>query len=158
MPPATVRLFGRPELIDRGRTYLGANQLHRFLAYLATRGEWVPRDAAVFLFWPDRVDAVGRRNLRKLLHRARRLVDGVEVEDDRIRWPVASDLEAWRALADGDPADALALAHGPLLEGLDVGAPSEFVAWLDQEREHLRTQLVDGVVARCAELARTDAE
>ena len=160
MKPESVRLFGRPELIDEGRrTYLGANQLHRFLSYLAAHGDWVPRDEAVFLFWPDRVDGVGRRNLRKLLHRARHLVAGVEVEDDRIRWHVASDLEAWRhALDAGDAADALALARGAFLEGLEAGAPSEFARWLDGERERLRTQLVDGVIARCTELVRSDPE
>ena len=80
MHPDAVRLFGRPDLLDRGRrTYLGANQLHRFLAYLVTRGDWVPRDELVFLFWPDRVDAVGRRNLRKPLHRARGVVADIEV-------------------------------------------------------------------------------
>ncbi len=154
MSPDAVRLFGRPELREEGRTsYLGATQLHRFLAYLAVRAGWVSRDEVIFLFWPDRVDAVGRRNLRKLLHRARHQVDGVVADGDRFRWQVASDLDAWRdALRDQDPAAALALSRGPLLEGLDAGATSEFAAWLDHERAEHRTQLVEGVVARCAQL------
>ncbi len=154
----TVRLFGRPELQGDGRrTFLAANQLHRFVAYLAVRSGWVAREEVVFLFWPDRVDAVGRRNLRKLLHRARQLVDGIEAEGDRFRWLVASDLGAWRdALRTPDAAGALALVRGPLLEGLDVGAPGEFLAWLDRERAQLRTRLVDAVVARCEQLQRSE--
>jgi DNA-binding SARP family transcriptional activator/tetratricopeptide (TPR) repeat protein len=158
MHPDSVRLFGRPELHDAGRrTYLVASQLHRFVAYLAVRADWVSRDEAVFLFWPDRVDAVGRRNLRKLLHRARRVVDGIEVARDRFRWLVASDLGASRDALGVDAAAALELVRGPLLEGLDAGAPSEFAGWLDRQRERFRAELVDGVVARCAQLEGSDA-
>jgi DNA-binding SARP family transcriptional activator/tetratricopeptide (TPR) repeat protein len=154
----TVRLFGRPELQGDGRrTFLVANQLHRFVAYMAVRSGWVAREEVVFLFWPDRVDAVGRRNLRKLLHRARHLVDGIEAEGDHFRWLVASDLSAWRdALRTQDAAAALALVRGPLLEGLDAGAPGEFMAWLDREREQLWTRLVDAVVGRCELLQRSE--
>ncbi|CAN5642892.1 hypothetical protein BH23DEI1_BH23DEI1_17530 [soil metagenome] len=160
MAPDAVRLFGRPELREDGRrSYLLANQVHRFVAYLAVRADWVSRDEVIYLFWPDRVDAVGRRNLRKLLHRARHHVNGIEAEGDRFRWRVDSDLSAGRdALRGRDPATALTVFHGPLLEGLDAGAPSEFVAWLDHEREDLRAELVESVVARCAQLVPSDPE
>lgn len=160
MSPDSVRLFGRPELLDDGRrTYLVASQLHRFVAYLAVRSDWVARDEVVFLFWPDRIDAIGRRNLRKLLHRARGLIPGIEVEADRIRWVVPSDLATWRdALRAEDASGALALVRGPLLEGLDTGASSAFVDWLEHARAQLRTQLVEGVVARCTELERSAPE
>jgi DNA-binding SARP family transcriptional activator len=73
MRPHAVRLFGRPELdLDGRHRYLAASQVDQCLAYLALRADWVTRDELIFLFWSDRVDAVGRRNLRKLLHRVRR--------------------------------------------------------------------------------------
>jgi len=158
MPPDAVRLFGRPDLRQDGRRrFLVASHLHRFVAFLAARADWVSRDEVVFLFWPDRLDAVGRRNLRKLLHRARRDVRGIEAEGDRFRWRVDSDLRAWReALREGDATAALALYRGPLLEGLDAGAPTEFAGWLEREREQLRAQLVDLVDASCDRLQRSD--
>ena len=130
MTPAAVQLFGRPEgHVDGERRYFVANHAHRLLAYLAVRSGWVLRDDVIFLFWPDRVDAVGRRNLRKLLHRARREVAGIEIEGDGIRWLVESDMGAWRSALDRIDVDgALAVCRGPLLEGLDAGAPTEFVA------------------------------
>lgn len=160
MRPDAVRLFGRPDLRQDGRrTFLAASHLHRFVAYLAARADWVSRDEVVFLFWPDRLDVVGRRNLRKLLHRARHEVSGIEAEGDRFRWRVDTDLRAWRgAMRDGDATAALALYRGPLLEGLDAGAPTEFAAWLEREREHLRAQLVDRVVASCERLQRSDPD
>lgn len=156
MIPAAVQLFGRPELhADGGRRYFVANHAHRLLAYLAVRTGWVLRDDVIFLFWPDRVDAVGRRNLRKLLHGARREVAGIETEGDGIRWLVESDVAAWRAaLERHDVAGALTLCGGTLLEGLDAGAPTEFVAWLERERDEVRRRIGDSVAARCRELER----
>lgn len=156
MTPAAVQLFGRPEgHVDGERRYFVANHAHRLLAYLAVRSGWVLRDDVIFLFWPDRVDAVGRRNLRKLLHRARREVAGIEIEGDGIRWLVESDVGAWRAALDRNDVDgALAVCRGPLLEGLDAGAPTEFVAWLERERDGVRRRIGDSVAARCRELER----
>ena len=156
MSYAAVRLFGRPDLREDGRNrYFDASHLHRFVTYLAVRDDWVSRDEVVFLFWPDRVDAVGRRNLRKLLHRARQEVQGIESEGDRLRWRVDSDLRAYRsALRRRDAEAAMTLYRGALLEGLDVGAPTEFADWLEREREDLRSQLVDGVVTRCEQLTQ----
>jgi DNA-binding SARP family transcriptional activator/tetratricopeptide (TPR) repeat protein len=160
MRPTAVRLFGRPEMdLDGRHAYFAAQRVDQFLAYLAFRAGWVDRDELVFLFWSDRVDAVGRRNLRKLLHRARREVGGVETESDRVRWLVETDVQAWRgALAEADVARALALASGPLLEGLDLNATAEFGAWLEAERSEAQRRLGDAVVARCRELERDAPE
>lgn len=160
MKPNDVRLFGRPELHVEGRVrYFSATQVFRFLAYLAFRAGWVRRDEVTFLFWPDRVDAVARRNLRKLLHHARRQVDGIEVEGDRIRWLVLSDVPAWRdALGRRDASVALAACLEPLMEGLDVGAPVEFAAWLERERGQARLDVTNCILARCAELEAVDPE
>ncbi|MDZ7801132.1 MAG: AAA family ATPase [Trueperaceae bacterium] len=160
MAPHEVQLFGRPELhVETRRRYLGANHVDRFVAYLAFRAAWVPRDEVIFLFWPDRIDAVGRRNLRKLLHRAHREIAGIETQGNGLRWLVGTDVLAWReALRLGNAEGALASMHGPLLEGLDTGAPAEFTSWLARERDEVRVRLVAAVVERCRELERLDPE
>jgi DNA-binding SARP family transcriptional activator/tetratricopeptide (TPR) repeat protein len=154
MHPHPVRLFGRPELdLDGRHKYFTANHVDQFLAYLAFRAGWVTRDELVFLFWSNRVDAVGRRNLRKLLHRARQEVGGVETESDRVRWLVATDVQAWcEALDLADVRRALALSRGPLLEGLDLNATVEFGDWLETERSQTQRRLSDAVVERCEQL------
>lgn len=160
MRPPAVRLFGRPELdLDGRHTYLAAHQVDQFLAYLAYRAGWVTRDELVFLFWSDRVDAAGRRNLRKLLHRARREVGGVETEGDRVRWLVETDVRAWReALDESDVLRALAMVTGSLLEGLDVNVTVEFGEWLETERRQTQRRLSDAVVVRCMELEQDAPE
>jgi DNA-binding SARP family transcriptional activator/tetratricopeptide (TPR) repeat protein len=160
MRPSAVRLFGRPEMdLDGRHTYFAAQRVDQLLAYLAFRAGWVTRDEVVFLFWSDRVDAMGRRNLRKLLYLARRAVGGIETESDRVRWLVETDVQAWRgALAEADVARALALTSGPLLEGLEFDATAEFGAWLEAERSAAQRRLSDAVVARCQALEQDAPE
>ena len=137
----------------RAHRYLVANQVDQFLAYLALRAGWVTRDELVFLFWSDRVDAVGRRYLRKLLHRARQEIGAIETEGDRVRWLVDTDVRAWRdALDEPDVPRALALSRGPLLEGLDLNVTVEFGDWLETERSQTQRRLSDAVVVRSRQL------
>ena len=65
-------------------------------ADLAYAGGWVPRDRLAFLFWPDTADTTARHNLRQLLKRIRRLewLTGLDVDADRVRWPVLTDVAA----------------------------------------------------------------
>ena len=160
MSPGAVRLFGRPVLSVAGRSrYLGPTQGDRFLAYLAVSDAVVARDEAIFLFWPDRVDAAGRRNLRKLLHRARKEFDDIDVDGDLLRWRIDSDLHELRtATSEGDGELALALAPRPLLEGLDAGAPDEYLRWLDEQRERTRGQLVAAVETQCRKIRELDPQ
>ena len=160
MLPHAVRLFGRPVLeLDGRRRYFTATQVDQLLAHLAFHGDWVTRDDLIFLFWPDRVDRVGRRNLRKLLHRARQESGGIEAEGDLVRWLVSTDVQTWReAMHEQDLQLALALCTRPLLEGLEVNATAEFGDWLEAERSQMQHQLRDRVVARCQHLERDAPE
>ncbi len=153
-----VRLLGRPEArLDGDHTYFASGQVAQFLMYLAFRGDWVRREELTYLFWPDQPDSVARRNLRKLLHRARQQVVGIESEGDRVRWLVGTDLQAWReALTRQDIEEALRLSRGPLLEGLDGGANAEFASWLESEREQLQQHFREVVVAQAAQLESVD--
>lgn len=151
-----VQLLGRPEVyLDEQRTLLTANQVDRFLAYLAYRGTWVSREELTFLFWPDQPDSAARRNLRKVLHRARQQIDRIESEGDLLRWLVPTDVEAWKkALAEGNWEVIVRLYRGQLCQGLDSGAGSGFADWLERERAGLHGSWRDTAIREAEALAQ----
>ena len=68
-----MRLLGSPVLenAELDVPFL-AERSHQLLACLALRsGEWVTRDRLAALFWPEHASAEARRNLRKVIFRAR---------------------------------------------------------------------------------------
>jgi len=130
------------------------------LAYLAVSSprRFHRRDSLLALFWPELDQEHARAALRRALYFLRGEL-GAEViagrGDEELSvpeaelWCDAAALEG--ALAAGDPAGALALYRGPLLDGLYVaGAAAEFQDWLDRERLRL--------ASRAAVAARTLAE
>lgn len=134
-----VRLLGRPEVRwTGGSDDLLSGMPHRLLAYLAARGEAVPRDEVAALLWPMQDVDRRRGNLRRLLGRARALpyAHGLDADRERVWWSVASDL-ALIAAGDGTPADRSALLRGTLLDGLDLDEDDAFVDWLREERARL---------------------
>ncbi len=117
------------------------------LAYLAIGSprRYHRRDSLLALFWPDLDQEHARAALRRAIYFLRgELGAGVIAGrgDEEICVPEA---ELWcdaaaldLAIAAGDPAGALALYRGPLLDGLYVaGAASELQDWLDRERFRL---------------------
>jgi DNA-binding SARP family transcriptional activator len=117
------------------------------LAYLCVSSprRFHRRDSLLALFWPDLDQEHARAALRRALYFLRgelgpdviagRGDEELAVPDAEL-WCDAAALEL--ALAAGDAATALALYHGPLLDGLYVaGAASEFQDWLDRERLRL---------------------
>jgi predicted ATPase/DNA-binding SARP family transcriptional activator/Tfp pilus assembly protein PilF len=136
-----VRLFGRAEVSHDGMTApLRLERRGQLLAYLALRCDWVRRDELAALFWPAHDQSSARRNLRKVLHDAQALpwAQGVEVQDERVRWQVASDVKGFeRALAEGRIDEALSLASGSLLDGLDDPGNPAYSEWLHFERARL---------------------
>ena len=151
-----LRLLGPPTVQWEGaslpwpRTRPGA-----LLAYLAYRAEWVRRDELALLLRPDVPDAEARRYLRQLIHRATRFAwaDRLEVADDRLRWHVASDVQALRsALAEHDATALLAATPASLLDGFAPPGVPAFDAWLELERESFAVRWRDALV-RLAETA-----
>ena len=135
MAPQHVRLLGRLEVQQTGQQTLPMGQVAQFLGYLAYRAAWVGRGEVIYLFWPDQIEGVARRNLRKLLHRARRQVSGLETEGESLRWLVATDLQAWQdALARHDWQAAGDVYRGLLLDGLEGEGTGEFTTWLEEAR------------------------
>src|SRR6185436_7888202 len=90
-----MRLLGTPVLQSAEREVaLQAERSHQLLACLALHGgEWVHRDRLAALFWPERSNAEARRNLRKVIFRARAVpgAEAVEATEHALRWQVATD-------------------------------------------------------------------
>jgi serine/threonine-protein kinase len=117
------------------------------LAYLAVSAprRYHRRDSLLALFWPELDQEHARAALRRAIYFLRNelgaeLITGRGDEELTVPeaelWCDATALDA--ALAAGDPAGALALYRGPLLDGLYVaGAAAEFQDWLDRERLRL---------------------
>lgn len=137
MATRLTHLLGRFEVqLDNQSRVLLVGQVAQFLGYLAYHGNWVRRDEVIYLFWPDQEEIVARRNLRKLLHRARQKVSGLETEGESLRWLVNTDVQAWQdAVERRDWLAASGYYRGPLLEGLEGEGTGEYGAWLEGARE-----------------------
>jgi predicted ATPase/DNA-binding SARP family transcriptional activator len=134
-----LRLWGVPQLASREVLVFGAERRFQLLAWLALRsGEWLARDEAAALLWPDHALASARRNLRKVLLDARAVpgVAGLDATEHALRWTVATDLGEFDALLrDGEHGAAIALRRGPLLEAMDEPANAAWTDWLQAHRQ-----------------------
>ena len=97
MATQLVHLLGRLEVqLDYHSRVQLVGQVAQFLGYLAYCGKWVRRNEVIYLFWPDQDEMVAQRHLRKLLHRARQKVSGIEAEGESLRWLVPADVQTWQ--------------------------------------------------------------
>ncbi|MEV4681620.1 ATP-binding protein [Streptomyces kurssanovii] len=161
-PVLRVRLLGSMDLrlgsdplppLDSGR-------VESLLAYLLLhRDAPQPRRRLAFLLWPDSNDAQAQTNLRKVLHRLRRVLPDADrfiaVTPRTLQWradaPLWLDVERFeRALADGRLEEAVETYGGALLEGCYDG-------WLVEERERLaglHLEALERLARRHGELRR----
>jgi predicted ATPase/DNA-binding SARP family transcriptional activator len=150
-----VRLLGRPAVrISEDWTEPPPGRATALLYYLAFHGGWVGRSDLVYLFWPDAPEARARGNLRPLLWRLSNApyARGLERQHTRVRWPVATDLQAFGEALDAERwHEAWELGRNELMSGFAVAGAPEFEAWLDAERSELRA------AARRAGLRAVDA-
>lgn len=126
-------------------------------AYLAHREDWVSRDELLTVFWPDEDEATARHNLSQLVYHCKRQpwFEGLEAERSRLRWPVPSDLQRFRAaLGTGAWLEVVRLYTGPLLDGLPTGLSAGFEEWLEREREVLSAAWHDAVLEVAASCER----
>ena len=125
------------------------------LLYLACRGDWVGRDELIALVRPDEPESDARRYLRGLLHRIRAFgwADGVEVESDRLRWDVPTDVAAFREAASGRGLREAAERRGVLLEGMGAVGIAGLDDWFERERDELRALWRSAALSRSRELA-----
>ena len=130
-----------------GRASVAADaQQSRRLALLAvlaaSGGRGCSRDRLLLLFWPDSSQQRARHSLEQLLYLIRRTVDAsvfAGVNPLRLNPAVmTSDVaELEQSLREGDLEAAVALYHGPFLEGFYLSDSPEFEQWMEGERARL---------------------
>lgn len=150
MADLSLRLLGGFLLrADTRPRPLPVRKAQALLAYLALRaGRAHPRETLMRLLWGDTGEPQARQSLRQTIVRLRRALGAgkrpaLVVQGDTIALnpaAIAIDVAEFerlvrRGVADGLEA-ALALYHGPLLDGLHVAAPA-FEEWLESERARL---------------------
>ncbi|KPF98582.1 hypothetical protein IP87_07530, partial [beta proteobacterium AAP121] len=155
--PPPLRLWGVPEArgADGAVLVFSAERRCQLLAVLALAGgAWVERERLAALLWPERSATDARRNLRKVVHDAHALteahrLEGLEAQPHALRWPVRSDVLAFRAQREqpAERAAALAWRRGPPLQGLDDPHNGAFTDWLQAERTRLEAAWRDTALA-----------
>ena len=149
------RLLGVVALTDaRGTPLESLLAQPRRLALLAYLAAATPRgarrrDTLLPLFWPELDQPRARAALRQALHVLRNVLgpdvvktrgdEEIELDADRLRCDL---VQFERALADGDPEEALDLYRGHLLEGFFIPDAPEFEQWLEAERARRREAAV----------------
>ncbi len=135
---------------------LPARKAQALLAYLAARGGRAhARETLTGLLWADVGERQARQSLRQTLMRLRRALAGhrgaLLTQGDTVTLnPSVLDLDVVafeRLVRRGTPEaleSAVALYHGPLLDGVRVAAPA-FEAWLESERARLAELALDAL-------------
>ncbi len=149
---ARLRTLGCVELNDSdGKQILQVLQQPKRLALLtylvlARPHGFQRRDRILLLFWPDSDEERARAALRKATYRLRQAL-GADVIQGRGDTELGLDPDLLHcdvrefdaAIAEGRPADALALYGGDLLDGFHLdGASPDFERWLEDERSRLK--------------------
>lgn len=137
-----LRLLGGVSVEHRGVTQrLALERPVTLLIYLCLRADWVRRTDLALLYRPHAAEDEAQNYLRKLVHRARKLdwAEGLEVEPDRLRWVVGSDVaEFGRLIGAKEWAAAVDLYRGPFLGGASVRDAPGFSSWQDLESGALK--------------------
>lgn len=127
---------------------------------LAAPGEFQHRATIVGVFWPEHDEPHARGALRQALRFLRRAL-GPEALPGRGDEEVRLDPDTWwcdavafeAAHAGHDPATAVALYRGDLLDGVFVGGAPAFEEWLERRRGQLARaygSALEQQAARCA--------
>ena len=157
-----LRLFDTPALLQTsGAEPLLPERLTQLAVVLAARDDWTTRDHVVALLWPALDDESARRNLRKLLFRARRQpwFDGLQARTDALRWRADSDLRDFEtACGRQDWERAVAAYGGAFCDGLEHKAAEPFVEWLRFERNRLAASFRIAAAQRLQQLGGDAAQ
>jgi DNA-binding SARP family transcriptional activator len=160
--PPTARVEGR----DAPAEVLWPRHL-ALLVYLAlSPNRTRTRSHLLGVFWPEKVEARARHALNEALLRLRHSLGAERLRSrgDAVSLDAAGlevDALAFEALADRDPAHAVALLRGEFLEGLILDEAPAFEDWATSERKRYRTRAAAAFVAhgenRLAECRFADA-
>ncbi|HET8984623.1 MAG TPA: BTAD domain-containing putative transcriptional regulator, partial [Trueperaceae bacterium] len=108
------------------------------LFFLAADGDWVTRSELAYLYRPDESESDALTYLRLQVHRAQALpwAETLEVEPQRLRWCIATDLHELRTAAAARRwQEVIRLYTGKLLAGAELSDRPTYNAWLELERE-----------------------
>jgi len=137
-----LRLLSSPALrVGESSVAMRPERRYQLLALLGLRsGQWVERDRIALVFWPDHPLAEARRNLRKVIFRAREVpgAGALRVNDRALCWPVATDVQAFeQALRERRHDVVVAMLDGTPMDGLDDTSDTAWTDWLNVERTRL---------------------
>lgn len=147
--PLRLLTFGRLALAQEGSANIGEGRRKPLavLALLASAGEQgMSRDRLLAYLWPESDQNRARGVLKQTLYSLRRDLNAEDLllgtNDLRLNPAViGSDLQEFSlALTRGEPARAVALYHGPFLDGIFLPNAAEFEHWLDEQRDRLSRQ------------------
>jgi TolB-like protein/DNA-binding SARP family transcriptional activator/Tfp pilus assembly protein PilF len=164
-----LRTFGGLALQREGTALDVVNAQRKALALLAvlasagSRG--IGRDKLMVLLWPESDAGRARGALKQMLHTLRRHLGSAEAilgtAELRLNPDhVESDVVRFRsALEAGEPEIAIALYHGPFLDGVHLDGSPDFDEWLEQQRAELERNYLDALERlACAVEAAGDLE
>jgi DNA-binding SARP family transcriptional activator/tetratricopeptide (TPR) repeat protein len=134
-------LWGPAELVwaEGQRVRLGRERRHQLLVVLGMQaGEWVERHRVASWLWPNHSSSDALRNLRYVVHEARKLVphSALRSMGPMLSLALRTDLQRLSSsLAEGQPLRAIAWRRGPLLAGMDDCLGTELSRWIRAQRE-----------------------
>jgi DNA-binding SARP family transcriptional activator/tRNA A-37 threonylcarbamoyl transferase component Bud32 len=137
-----LETLGGLTLSDDGRHLAPPRRQLAVLGLLAAAGErGIPRDKVIGCLWPESSTENARHALEQLVYSLRRQLGDVLASGSdplRLSPAVGSDAADFAArLAAGNLAGAVALYHGPFLDGFFLAGAPEFDRWVERERARL---------------------
>lgn len=139
-----VRLFGSPEITCDGLpAAVDTRKAIALLSILAVEGRPLRRDRLAAMLWAEASQDRARANLRRTLSALRGAIgeEGIMSDREQIQLalpPERVDVLQFETLAVADPAAALALFRGDLLEGFSTSDAPEFEDWQRRQAERYR--------------------
>ncbi|MCQ3977943.1 MAG: hypothetical protein DPW09_31330, partial [Anaerolineae bacterium] len=156
----SLTFFGSFQAALAGKpiTAFRSAKVQGLLVYLAlTNQQSHSRDVLATLFWPDKPDAIAKKNLRQSLYQLRQILGNTApwaasyllVTRSTVQFNAASDhtldVTAFLAHLENDQLEqAVTLYRGDLLPGFTCDS-LPFEEWLRQERERLHRLAVDAL-------------
>jgi DNA-binding SARP family transcriptional activator/TolB-like protein len=151
----TLQLLGGASLDGPGGPVAGRAALRQRVAMLALLAVEHPRplsrDRLLAYLWPDSGNGEARQLLRESLYILRSALgdDSVLSTGDDLRLnPARLTCDLWEfdaALARDAPEAAVALYHGPFLNGFHLADAEEFERWVETERSRLARRYGQGL-------------